>query len=134
MKKLILLLLVVGLAWHGYARHEARLAARAAAAETSRAELAAIAATDTPTPTPAPTAPLAPPLEAALKPSSSSSPAPAPIPLSRPEAAARFSCDGRTHCSQMHSCEEATWFLQHCPGTKMDGDHDGVPCENQFCS
>jgi endonuclease YncB( thermonuclease family) len=42
-------------------------------------------------------------------------------------------CDGRTHCSQMTSCEEATWFLKSCPGTKMDGDNDGVPCETQWC-
>ena len=44
-----------------------------------------------------------------------------------------FACDGRTHCSQMHSCAEATYFLKHCPGTKMDGNHDGVPCEQQWC-
>lgn len=44
-----------------------------------------------------------------------------------------FRCDGRTHCSQMTSCEEATWFLKNCPGTKMDGNHDGVPCERQWC-
>jgi hypothetical protein len=44
-----------------------------------------------------------------------------------------FSCDGRTHCSQMHSCEEATFFINNCPGTKMDGDNDGKPCEEQFC-
>ena len=44
-----------------------------------------------------------------------------------------FSCDGRTHCSQMTSCEEATFFLENCPGTKMDGDGDGVPCESQWC-
>jgi hypothetical protein len=42
-------------------------------------------------------------------------------------------CDGRTYCSQMTSCEEATWFLRNCPGTKMDGNHDGVPCEQQWC-
>lgn len=42
-------------------------------------------------------------------------------------------CDGRRYCSQMTSCEEATWFLKNCPGTKMDGDHDGVPCETQWC-
>ncbi|HHQ4572765.1 TPA: excalibur calcium-binding domain-containing protein [Aeromonas veronii] len=42
-------------------------------------------------------------------------------------------CDGRQHCSQMTSCEEATWFLQNCPGTKMDGEGDGIPCENQWC-
>ena len=44
-----------------------------------------------------------------------------------------YACDGRTHCSQMTSCAEATWFLQHCPGTKMDGNNDGVPCERQWC-
>jgi len=44
-----------------------------------------------------------------------------------------YQCDGRVYCSQMRSCEEARWFLQHCPGTKMDGDHDGIPCEDQFC-
>lgn len=48
-------------------------------------------------------------------------------------AAAQFNCDGRTHCSQMHSCAEATYFLQHCPNTKMDGNNDGVPCERQWC-
>lgn len=46
---------------------------------------------------------------------------------------ATFRCDGRTHCSQMTSCAEATFFLNNCPGTKMDGDHDGIPCEQQWC-
>ncbi len=45
-----------------------------------------------------------------------------------------FSCDGRQHCSQMTSCEEATYFTQHCPNTKMDGNHDGIPCEQQLCN
>jgi Excalibur calcium-binding domain len=53
---------------------------------------------------------------------------------SNPEVvSAKFTCDGRTMCSQMTSCEEATYFLRNCPGTKMDGDGDGVPCERQFC-
>ena len=56
------------------------------------------------------------------------------LPQSRAPAAARFTCDGRTHCSQMTSCEEATFFLKNCPGTKMDGDHDGIPCERQLCN
>jgi len=43
-------------------------------------------------------------------------------------------CDGRSYCSQMSSCAEATWFLKNCPGVKMDGDRDGVPCELQWCS
>lgn len=48
--------------------------------------------------------------------------------------AASFRCDGRTHCSQMTSCAEAKYFLQHCPGTKIDGNNDGVPCEQQWCT
>ena len=44
-----------------------------------------------------------------------------------------FKCDGRTQCSQMTSCEEATFFIQYCPRTEMDGDGDGVPCERQWC-
>ena len=44
-----------------------------------------------------------------------------------------FQCDGRTHCSQMTSCAEATYFLKNCPDVKMDGDYDGVPCEQQWC-
>jgi Excalibur calcium-binding domain len=45
-----------------------------------------------------------------------------------------FACDGRKRCPQMHSCEEATYFLKHCPGVEMDGDGDGIPCESQWCS
>lgn len=43
---------------------------------------------------------------------------------------ANFSCDGRQHCSQMTSRAEAEYFTKHCPNTKMDGDRDGIPCEN----
>lgn len=43
-----------------------------------------------------------------------------------------FRCDGRQHCSQMRSYEEAVYFLRNCPNTKMDGDGDGIPCERQF--
>jgi hypothetical protein len=57
-------------------------------------------------------------------------------PASRVEepGSASFRCDGRTHCSQMTSCAEATYFLKNCPGTKMDGNHDGIPCEKQWCN
>ncbi|WDZ51962.1 cold shock domain-containing protein [Acinetobacter vivianii] len=44
----------------------------------------------------------------------------------------QFQCDGREHCSQMSSYEEALFFLKNCPNTKMDGDGDGIPCERQF--
>ncbi|PMZ87530.1 MULTISPECIES: excalibur calcium-binding domain-containing protein [unclassified Pseudomonas] len=52
--------------------------------------------------------------------------APKPVP-------APVKCDGREYCSQMTSCEEAKNFLRNCPGMKMDGDNDGVPCESQWC-
>ena len=57
------------------------------------------------------------------------------LPATTPAAAApQFTCDGRTHCSQMRSCAEATFFLQHCPNTQMDGNNDGEPCEQQWCN
>lgn len=49
-----------------------------------------------------------------------------------PKPAQNFTCDGREYCSQMHSYEEAKFFLDNCPNTKMDGDNDGIPCERQF--
>ena len=64
---------------------------------------------------------------------------PAPTRAASPEPAeaeshpTEFKCDGRVYCSAMHSCEEATFFINNCPGTKMDGDHDGIPCESQWC-
>ncbi|CAK8724127.1 Excalibur calcium-binding domain-containing protein [Candidatus Electrothrix aarhusensis] len=45
----------------------------------------------------------------------------------------RFSCQGKKHCSEMRSCAEAKFYIRNCPGTKMDGDHDGIPCERQWC-
>ena len=46
-----------------------------------------------------------------------------------------FKCDGRQYCSQMTSCEEAMFFLDNCPGAKMDnhGRGNGIPCEKQWC-
>lgn len=48
--------------------------------------------------------------------------APAPVPA--------FKCDGRQYCTQMNSRAEAEFFVRNCPNTKMDGDRDGEPCEN----
>ena len=53
--------------------------------------------------------------------------------LTSSASASSFTCDGRKHCSQMTSCAEATYFIQHCPNTKMDGNNDGIPCEQQWC-
>ena len=54
-----------------------------------------------------------------------------PAPTAKPSS---FTCDGRQYCSQMRSCEEAKYFLANCPGVKMDGDRNGIPCEKQWCS
>ncbi|MBD9576286.1 excalibur calcium-binding domain-containing protein [Pseudomonas sp. PDM23] len=64
-----------------------------------------------------------------------SEPAPEPVATleTRPEPTLSVRCDGRQHCSQMTSCAEAKAFLRSCPGMKMDGDHDGIPCEDQLC-
>ena len=85
------------------------------AAEKRKREAAA-AAPVTPT---APTAPAAPAAKTA--------------PVS-PSGPAGFSCDGRKYCSQMMSCDEAKYFLSNCPGVKMVGDKNGIPCEKQWCS
>lgn len=42
----------------------------------------------------------------------------------------QYSCQGKTYCSEMSSCEEAQFYQSNCSGTKMDGDGDGVPCED----
>lgn len=55
------------------------------------------------------------------------SPAKLPVPT-------EFKCDGRNMCSQMTSCREATLFLQNCPGQQIDGNGDGIPCEQQWCT
>jgi cold shock CspA family protein len=65
----------------------------------------------------------------------------ASVPSSRPAATApvssprraEVSCSGKVYCSEMSSCREARFYLRNCPGTKMDGDRDGVPCESQWC-
>lgn len=50
------------------------------------------------------------------------------------KATERYSCQGKIYCSEMTSCAEATFYQNNCPGTKMDGDRDGIPCESQWCS
>jgi hypothetical protein len=56
-------------------------------------------------------------------------------PTARPYSqSTSFKCDSRQYCSQMTSCAESKYFLSNCPGVKMDGDRDGIPCEEQWCS
>ncbi len=46
----------------------------------------------------------------------------------------RFQCRGKVYCSEMTSCAEARFYLHNCPGIKIDGDHDNIPCERQWCN
>ncbi|MDC3211186.1 cold shock domain-containing protein [Pseudoalteromonas distincta] len=46
-----------------------------------------------------------------------------------PKNTQNFTCDGRQYCNEMRSREEAVFFINNCPNTKMDGDGDGDPCE-----
>jgi hypothetical protein len=39
-------------------------------------------------------------------------------------------CDGSKYCSEMHSGEEAAFFIKNCPDTEMHADDEGIPCEN----
>ena len=44
-----------------------------------------------------------------------------------------FRCGSKKYCSQMASCSEANFYLQHCGVSGLDGDNDGKPCE-RLCS
>jgi hypothetical protein len=48
------------------------------------------------------------------------------------ELAQSYSCSPRRYCSRnISSCAEARWYFQNCSwGGALDGDNDGVPCEN----
>lgn len=50
------------------------------------------------------------------------------------EAVSKFTCQGKTYCSEMVSCEEAKFYLKNCPNQNTDGDGDGEPCESQWCN
>lgn len=45
-----------------------------------------------------------------------------------------YSCEGKTYCSEMKSCGEALFYQENCSATEMDGDRDGIPCEQQWCN
>lgn len=41
-----------------------------------------------------------------------------------------FKCAGKHLCKEMDSCEEARFYLNKCGVSRLDGDHDGTPCES----
>lgn len=44
--------------------------------------------------------------------------------------AEQFSCADSKYCKEMTSCAEAKFYLNECGESRLDRDHDGVPCEN----
>ena len=44
----------------------------------------------------------------------------------------QFKCGGKRYCREMASCREALFYLQKCGLTRLDGNHDGIPC-NSLC-
>ena len=56
-----------------------------------------------------------------------------PVSVKKVKVDGRYKCRGKIYCSEMTSCAEAKFYLRNCPGTKMDGNNDGVPCEKQWC-
>lgn len=43
-----------------------------------------------------------------------------------------FTCGSKRFCTQMISCSEAYFYFNTCDLYRLDGDHDGIPCES-FC-
>ena len=41
-----------------------------------------------------------------------------------------FTCGSKKYCNQMSSCDEAMFYLNVCGLKRLDGDGDGIPCEN----
>jgi hypothetical protein len=128
MRKIVIVMLLAVLAWQGYERFASDPEPEAQAGPSRSGKGAAQMIDSRPAPpervptrTPVPDAMRA--IDDAPSPSFADAPQPEPL----------FQCDGRTHCSHMHSCEEALYFLNNCPDTQMDGDNDGVPCERQWC-
>lgn len=51
----------------------------------------------------------------------------------KPLALSNAQCGTKTYCREMVSCEEAVFHLKVCGLARLDGDHDGKPCE-KLCS
>ncbi|WP_414719707.1 excalibur calcium-binding domain-containing protein [Tsuneonella suprasediminis] len=50
-------------------------------------------------------------------------------PQIRPVAPSR-SCGAAPYCTEMSSCAEAQFYFRQCGVSRLDGDNDGIPCEN----
>jgi endonuclease YncB( thermonuclease family) len=52
------------------------------------------------------------------------------MPTVKPEQQANPECGSKRFCKEMSDCAEARYYLKECGLTKLDGDGDGIPCEN----
>ncbi len=39
-------------------------------------------------------------------------------------------CGKKNRCAQMTSCDEANFYFTQCGVTALDGNHDGIPCQD----
>jgi endonuclease YncB( thermonuclease family) len=46
------------------------------------------------------------------------------------ESGSGFTCGEKHLCKEMSNCEEARFYLTECGVSKLDRNHDGVPCES----
>lgn len=54
---------------------------------------------------------------------------PPPAAHPAPASAGAYACGNKRYCSQMGSCAEAQFYLTQCGVRSLDGNHDGMPCE-----
>ena len=44
-----------------------------------------------------------------------------------------FTCDSRSSCAQMTSCEEVKFFVKNCPAVNLGASGEAPPCLKQWC-
>ena len=106
MLRLLITVLVAAICWYGWGRYQARVHTRA----PSEIALQPIKK---------------------LPPANGGSGANAAKPAE--PAVTFYTCDARTSCSQMRSCEEVTYFLKNCPGIVWEASGESPSCRSQWC-
>lgn len=51
-------------------------------------------------------------------------------PIDKTASSSGFECGAKSTCKQMSTCAEANFYLNECGLSRLDRDHDGVPCES----
>jgi predicted negative regulator of RcsB-dependent stress response len=71
--------------------------------------------------------------ELAREPAKKKSAVPLPVAKRAAAGASFFTCDQRTMCKQLTSCEEARYFVKNCPGFGAGVSGEDEACERQWC-